>query len=170
MEELDAPLGVYYIEGNHECMVDGTLDLYGHINKSSITLLLDRGVVLNDEFVLVGRGDYSNPRMTVSRILQKMGFDKDYKYIVLDHQPVNYSNLLAECEPDPCLVLSGHTHGGQLFPVNYMTNFILSHEDELMYGEKTINGTHFVVSSGATGGVAPLKNMTVSEIVVIELH
>jgi predicted MPP superfamily phosphohydrolase len=67
--------------------------------------------------------------------------DKDKPVILLDHQPVN----LGEAEKEGVdLQLSGHTHNGQLWPLNYVTGLIY----EVSYGYKRKGNTQFIVSSG----------------------
>ena len=61
--------------------------------------------------------------------------------IVMKHQP-NQLNEAAKNAVD--LHLSGHTHHGQLWPINYITQSLF----EVSYGYKKINNTHFYVSSG----------------------
>ena len=59
----------------------------------------------------------------------------------MDHQPYN---LQKASEYNIDLHLSGHTHHGQLWPLNYITNALF----ELSWGYRLINQTHFYVSSG----------------------
>ncbi len=61
--------------------------------------------------------------------------------ILLDHQPFHLSEI-AKSGVD--LQLSGHTHNGQMWPLNYITARIY----ELSYGYLKKGNTHFIVSSG----------------------
>lgn len=65
------------------------------------------------------------------------GLYPDKFSIVLDHQPQDYS---AQAAADIDLVLSGHTHGGQLFPLMTIENHSNLAADDRVYGyekEKT---------------------------------
>jgi predicted MPP superfamily phosphohydrolase len=61
--------------------------------------------------------------------------------ILLDHQPFR---LVETAKAGVDLQLSGHTHNGQMWPLNYITRMIY----ELSYGYKKIGNTQFIVSSG----------------------
>jgi predicted MPP superfamily phosphohydrolase len=61
--------------------------------------------------------------------------------ILLDHQPFHLDES-AKYGVD--LMLSGHTHNGQMWPLNYVTSMIF----ELSYGYLRKGTTHFIVSSG----------------------
>lgn len=179
--ELNAKYGVFYVFGNH----DGTIKMLGDytrnsdkmeemvtaLNNNNITVLRDQAMLLGNDFVLVGRLDRSfTSRKTIDEILFDSNiFNANRKVIVIDHQPSDYDSVV-KSNANICLNISGHTHGGQMFPINVLYRFSARHSDDLIYGTITIDGVNFVVSSGATGGEMPVKNCTVSEIVVIELH
>lgn len=174
--ELQSNYGVYYILGNHDYQAQYnnngfTMDeLSKQLEKNGITELMDRGVKIDDNFFLIGREDktYNNGRLTLNQISTLSDYEEGQKIIVLDHQPNDFKGVEKTCDGDLCLVLSGHTHGGQMFPVNLFYR-LFHYSDDLIYGTTTIGETNYVVSSGATGGGIPLKNCTVSEIVVIDL-
>jgi CheY-like chemotaxis protein len=67
--------------------------------------------------------------------------DKDKYMIVLDHQPNDYTN---EAATDADLVLSGHTHGGQLFPITYIGEWF--GVNDRTYGYEKREGTEFIVT------------------------
>lgn len=177
LSKLSAPLGVYLIVGNHEgkCETDNdeyTLDeMFDEISKTGIVALVDEAVTINDDFIIVGRNDFTYDRKNVSEILKDSSIEniEDYKVIVLEHQPVNFDDFMEDTNGSVSLMLCGHTHGGQMFPITLLTRFILTHTDELTYGTVSKGDTNIVVTSGATGGMIPFKSMTVSEIVVIDL-
>ena len=92
------------------------------------------------------------------------GLDSDKYTIVLDHQPHDYS---AQTAAGVDLVLSGHTHGGQLFPVNYMGEW--TKENEKTYGLATRQNTNFIVTSGISDWAIKFKTGCKSEYVVIDV-
>ena len=84
--------------------------------------------MVNDKIYIIDRKDYENRNRTSINDLVKDLDDNKFK-IVMDHQPVDYNN---EIKSEIDLVLSGHTHGGQLFPITYL-NTTLS-DNDLVYG------------------------------------
>jgi hypothetical protein len=64
------------------------------------------------------------------------------------------------------LHLSGHTHGGQIFPLTLLMNWLT----QLNYGSKKIVDTQFLVTSGYGIGPVPFRLGTRSEIWIITLQ
>ena len=90
--------------------------------------------------------------------------DKNKFSVVLDHQPNDYANQ-ADSRVD--LVLSGHTHGGQLFPLNRVGEWIGANDK--VYGYERRYLTDFIVTSGISDWTIKFKTGTKSEIVVIDV-
>ena len=84
--------------------------------------------------------------------------------VVLDHQPSDYA---AEAAAGADLVLSGHTHGGQLFPINRIGELIGA--NDRTYGHEKRGNTDFIVTSGIGAWEIPFKTGCKSEFVVIDL-
>jgi len=63
------------------------------------------------------------------------------------------------------LQISGHTHHGQLFPINLITKLIY----EVSRGYKKKNDTHYYVSSGAGTWGPPVRTGSSTEIVLINV-
>lgn len=84
--------------------------------------------------------------------------------VVLDHQPVEY-DLLGASGAD--LVLSGHTHGGQLFPLNQVGRMIGA--VDRVYGHEKRGAADFIVTSGISNWALKFKTGTRSEYVVINI-
>jgi len=82
--------------------------------------------------------------------------------IVLDHRPTEMEQL-SETSAD--VVFSGHTHHGQLFPINLITKKVY----ELSYGYLKKRDTHFFVSSGIRLWGPPVRTVAKSEILVVEI-
>lgn len=143
IQEIKTPLGVYAILGNHEYIggIDKTLPYLQSIN---IKVLLDDTVTLANGIQLVGRNDRSGNRggigvKQLSELLQ--GLETSKPVVVMNHQPYNLEEAAKE---NVDLHLSGHTHNGQLWPFNYMTEAIF----ELSWGLLKKGNTNFYVSSG----------------------
>jgi len=166
LKALKAKLGVWAITGNHE-YIGGVIPAVDYLVAHGIKFLRDSSVLIDDRFYLVGREDRDKPRFTgqprkTLEVLMK-DVDRSYPVILLDHQPFNLSNAVAQGAD---LQLSGHTHHGQLFPLNFITDAIY----ELSYGYKKIGQTHFYVSSGFGTWGPPMRIGMRPEIVDIRLH
>ncbi len=161
--------GVYIVFGNHDLNTYGgnnhytTSQFIHELKKNNINILEDETILINDKFYIIGRKDKTVVnRLGINELIN--GVDKDKLMIVLDHQPVDYDE---NEESGIDLVLSGHTHGGQMLPIKYFAEAIST--NEMTYGIKKLNNTHFIVSSGMSGWGIPLKTGTVSEYVHITI-
>ena len=101
-------------------------------------------------------------RLPISNLIEN--FDENKYTIVLDHQPADYKNF-ADSKVD--LVLSGHTHGGHVFPAGLIG--LLMHANDRVYGTETRGNTQFLVTSGASGWAIPFKTGCISEYCVIDI-
>ena len=101
-------------------------------------------------------------RVTIKAILSTLDIDKEKPSILLHHSPVgiNYAN-----EQGVDLYLAGHTHGGQLFPVNYIVKLMFPYSKGLY----EYNGTNIYVSQGTGTFGPPLRVGTRSELAVVIL-
>lgn len=157
------PYGVYATLGNH--------DLYGHEQPISDSLRAAGVQLLNDEIThlnhqgevvwLMGRFDnHKHQRVATSELLAQV--NNAEPLILLDHRP---SAILEHSKLPIDLQVSGHTHNGQIFPVN----FIVSAINRLGYGYEAIGNGHFVVSSGYGFWGIPFRLGSRSEIWIINL-
>jgi predicted MPP superfamily phosphohydrolase len=89
--------------------------------------------------------------------------DKKYPVILMDHQPFGLNEAVAESVD---FQISGHTHYGQIWPLNYIVDRIY----ELAWGYKKIAGTHFYVSNGVGTWGPPVRVGNRPEIVNIRLN
>ena len=115
----------------------------------------------------MGREDRDSKRFTdyVRKDLKSItgGIDKSLPVIMMDHQPFK----LEEAQKNGIdLQLSGHTHYGQLWPLNYLVDKIY----ELAWGYRFIGNTHYYVSCGVGGWGPPVRTGSQPEIVNITLH
>ena len=93
------------------------------------------------------------------------GIDPSRYVIMLDHQPNDYT---AEAEAGPDLVISGHTHGGHIFPAGLVGQ--LTGANDRLYGTERRGNTDFLVTSGISGWGIPFKTFAVSEYVVVDIY
>jgi hypothetical protein len=156
LSRLNAKYGVYAILGNHDYYA-GIDKAMHYMKKSGIRVLRDQAVTIDHRLVVIGRDDLSNrKRKSLSLLLTSV--NANLPRIVLDHQPLSFTESR---ENNVDLHISGHTHNGQIFPINR----IVSKMYELGYGYRKSGDTHFYVSSGLGLWGAPIRLGTQSEIV-----
>lgn len=166
--ELNTAFGVFFVYGNHD---NGyykyrnfdSAELRSELEKNGVTILTDESVLLDDCLYLVGRRDRSDRgRAPMDKLMADL--DKTKYSVVLDHQPNDYD---AEAAAGADLVLSGHTHGGHIFPAGQIGQ--LMGANDAVYGVTKRGDTSFVVTSGISGWAIPFKTGTFSEIAVIDI-
>lgn len=167
--ELETTYGVYFSFGNHDKgYFEGSRDfseqdLREELEKNGVIILEDQTVLVNNSFYIIGREDRSEQeRKYMEELMQNL--DTSKYMIVLDHQPNDYAN---EAAAGVDLVLSGHTHGGHIFPAGYIG--VLMGANDRAYGTEHRDNTDFVVTSGISGWAIPFKTGTISEYVVIDI-
>ena len=164
--KLEAPLGVYAVLGNHDYL--GYQDeIAREVTKAGVKVLDDEALLLDGAVWLVGRPDDSDrTRLSAEALLAKTkadeGVEADKPVIFLEHRP---SQIEAISKLPIDLHMSGHTHGGQIFPLTT----IMRLTRPLASGSKRINDTQFVVSSGFGIGSVPFRLGTRSEIWLITI-
>ena len=161
LSKLTAPLGVYAVLGNHDYL-GYEKQIAEAVENAGITVLDNENVLLNDSVWLIGRSDDVDPtRLPAQELLDKV--DTSMPVIFLEHRPTGIKDV----SPLPVdLHLSGHTHGGQIFPLTILMKLF----KPLAYGNKMFGNTEFLVSSGYGFGSVPFRLGTRSEIWVITLQ
>lgn len=159
-QQINSKYGVYAVFGNHEYYGEGIDKVADFYKKATINLLQDTAVLVQDDFYLIGRDDRTNKkRLDLEQIIQNI--DTEKPTILLDHQPINTDEAMKN-KID--LQLSGHTHNGQFFPVNWIVKKMY----ENGYGYSQKENTHIYVTSGL-GIWGPLYRIgTQSEVVQIK--
>jgi hypothetical protein len=166
LKNLHAPLGVYAITGNHE-YIGGAAEAIAYLTAHKIKFLSDTIELIDNRFYLAGRDDRDKSRFTgnqrkpLAEVLK--GADPAYPILLMDHQPFQLSKP-EELGVD--LQLSGHTHHGQIWPFNYITNIIY----EVSWGYKKKGNTQIYVSSGYGTWGPPIRLGNRPEVVSIILH
>lgn len=160
---MHAALGLYAVTGNHNPDIS---------NQRFLRFLKDAGIHLlyNEveelpEWNLAGRAgivDMEAVRAPLEDILRNAASGKPT--IVLDHDPQGIREA-ASCGVD--LVLCGHTHKGQLFPLTILTRLV--NGAQYFYGYGVSEKTRSVISAGTGFFGLPIRIGTDSEIVVVDL-
>ncbi|MCF6744922.1 metallophosphoesterase [Blastococcus sp. KM273128] len=170
LADLVSEQGVYFVTGNHEYFVD-TRAWMRHLP----TLGVD---VLRNERVAIRRGGASfdlagiDDRTAASSGLPGHGADLDAALdgrddstpvVLLAHQPVQVAQAAAAGVD---LQLSGHTHGGQLWPFDYAVRL----DQPAVEGWSRHGDTQLYVTSGAGYWGPPMRVGARPEITVVELR
>ena len=169
---LHPRMGKYYVLGNH--------DLFHHWREPSFDramlekALREEGVrLLEDETCrtgsgtvrIVGRKDYlftGGQRFTARQLLPHGA--GDVFTLWLDHEPRDFKNAAAVGAD---LILSGHTHGGQVWPAGAVG---MAARNERNYGKKRITESCTAIVSGGTGTWGyKFRTQGRTEIVLVEI-
>ena len=157
--------GMYAITGNHEFIGGGSRTI-PYIESKGIRVLKDEVVTLDGGIQLIGRIDkdsfrfYGKERKKLATLMEQV--DTTKPVILLDHQPFHLDES-AKYGVD--LQLSGHTHNGQMWPLNYLTARIY----ELSYGYLRKGNSQFIVSSGYGLWGPRVRSGSKSEVLLINI-
>ncbi len=166
LRSIHAPLGVFSVPGNHE-VYGGLEKNLEYLRRGGVRVLQDEAVLVDEAFVLAGRKDPTilqskERRMPIREILEKTGADPKLPIILLDHQPVR---LMEAVDAGIDLQLSGHTHAGQLFPLNLINKKIW----EKYWGYLRKGKTQYYISCGVGTWGPPVRTGSIPEIVRIKV-
>lgn len=165
--QVKSTFGTFFVFGNHDRLRSGEEDLAAIVQDAGVRVLQDESLVLAPDLVLVGREDRSfrgdAPRLSIDTLLAET--PSDAFRLVLDHQPSEYAeNGRAGTD----LLLSGHTHGGQLWPLDILQAVIPF--NDAVYGETPLSGGGTaIVTSGVAGWGFPIKTAAPAEYVIIDI-
>jgi predicted MPP superfamily phosphohydrolase len=157
--------GLYAITGNHEFIGGGSKTI-PYIENKGIHVLKDEMVTIKGGIQIIGRTDkdshrfYGKERAQLSELTRQADLSKPI--ILLDHQPFHLDETV---KAGVDLQLSGHTHNGQMWPLNYLTSAIY----ELSYGYLLKDNTHFIVSSGYGLWGPRVRSGSRSEVLLINI-
>jgi predicted MPP superfamily phosphohydrolase len=155
---LKPKYGVYGVPGNHDLHRANAMTFF---NQAGIPLLQDTVEQIDNAFYLVGWNDArSKGRQSIEELLRDC--DRSLPVIVLEHRPTDLDNV---SRSGADILLSGHTHNGQLFPVN----LIAKRRYELRWGYKLKNRTHVFVTSGIQVWGPPVRTASASEILIVNV-
>lgn len=159
-ERVKARYGIYMAAGNHE-YISGIEACRNYLNTTQINLLLDSVANPVNGVSIICRDDRQNLRRAKLDSLLAKSETECFK-IVLDHQP----NTIRESQKNSIdLHLSGHTHRGQVFPLNLLTDYIF----EQSYGYRKWGDMHAYVMTGLSLWGPPFRIGTHSELLVVDI-
>ena len=161
LSELKAPMGIYMVPGNHE-YISGIKDCEEFLRRTPVQLLRDSVVTLPGGLQIIGRDDLSNRERKPLELLLEAA-DRTHPVIVLDHQPydlVKTDSLAVDIQ------ISGHTHRGQIWPLNWLTDCLF----EQSHGYRKWKHSHIFVSSGLSLWGPPFRIGTHSDMAIIDVR
>lgn len=158
---LESKYGVFGSLGNHDKYRGQMDNLIEAIETADIEMLYDEVFLLNDEIYIVGRKDKTeSDRLATKELVAAL--DQSKPIFMLDHQPYEFAQAEAAGID---LLVSGHTHKGQIAPGNLITNRLFEND----YGYLQKGQLHSIVSSGYGFWGPPIRLGSQSEIVVINV-
>ena len=183
LREISIKDGIYFVYGNHDRGYypaayrgyDGAV-LEEELEKNGVTVLKDESLVLDGRLTLIGREDARYlTRASMEELLERLpsretdpegaeAASETFR-VVLDHEPHDYA---AQEKSGVDLVLSGHTHGGWLFPFNRYSEIMGI--DDKVYGMEKRSDTTFIVTSGISEWALKFRTGCVAEWVLITVE
>jgi hypothetical protein len=152
----------FFIYGNHERISDKTNGFFDDVKYLNT---LDNEVVSLEEIEIVGVNNYRGERgdsYNVSLFLDNVVVDDSKFLVLLNHEPV-FVDLVSKKGFD--LMLSGHTHNGQIWPLGYIAKMIYGYS----YGLYEIGDMQLYLTSGTQTWGPPFRLGTDCEIVLIKV-
>ena len=165
LQQLRAPLGVWAVTGNHEYYAGlaGSVNL---LEAAGYRLLRDRwaevipGLILAGVDDLTAREQFGHPDGAIAKALANRPSGGT---ILLSHSPLE-SNKAAAAGAN--LMLSGHTHAGQIWPFNFLVRL----KYPLLAGRYEVNGMTLIVCRGTGTWGPPMRLWRPSEMLRIKLR
>jgi uncharacterized protein len=162
---INPPLGKFAVIGNHE-YISGIDRALQFTESTGFRILRQSGLTIDNAITLVGVDDPAIKRHTGKKLAPEknllLQFPRDRFTVLLKHRPdVNPSSVgLFD------LQLSGHTHGGQIFPFSIATYFYYGKHHTGML--KVNNALRYVNRGAGTAG-PPLRFLAPPEVTVIDI-
>jgi predicted MPP superfamily phosphohydrolase len=160
--------GTFFVTGNHEYFTGDPTAWLRELEKWGVQPLRNENTVIrrgDGAFDLAGVNDVSGRSIDdgpdFDRALK--GRDSSRPTVLLAHQPVQVSDAAARGVD---LQLSGHTHGGQLWPFHYVVGL----QQGAVAGMSTVDGTQLYVTRGAGFWGPPVRVGAPPDITLLSLH
>jgi hypothetical protein len=165
LAELNPPLGKFAITGNHEFYA-GIGQSERFLKAAGFTLLRNERLNVAEQLYIVGVDDPAVRRRNQTKGDDEesllAGLSRERFTLLLKHRPTVETESLGKFD----LQLSGHTHGGQIFPFHLITRLFYPREDGLHRLEK---GSVLYISRGTGTWGPPMRFLSPPEVTVFEL-
>lgn len=165
MQKIAAPLGVYYVMGNHDYRADIEKKKEWMTKETGGILGIDTVMYPGDAFALVMRDDADEApnRASLSEVVSQIdSTHASLPRILLEHQPRDLELLPLN---DIDAAFYGHTHNGQIYPFTLAVRGAF----EISWGHLRKGKSNIYVSSGFGAAGPAIRIGTKSEIVVVDL-
>jgi predicted MPP superfamily phosphohydrolase len=166
LADLEAPLGVFATTGNHE-MFEDTVNWVAAFEDVGLDVLRNESVPLTRgaaSIVLAGVDDATGEDVFAPDYDAALaGVDAGAFTLLAAHQPVQALEVQGRGVD---LQLSGHTHGGQMWPINYLVPL----EQPMLEGRADIAGTPVITSRGAGAWGPAIRVAAPPEVPIITLR
>jgi uncharacterized protein len=165
LRDLVSRDGTFFVTGNHEYFSGDPAAWLRELERLGVQPLRNENTAIGTAFDLAGVNDLSG-RSTdggpdFDRALS--GVSSTRPTILLAHQPVQVSESAARGVD---LQLSGHTHGGQLWPFHYVVGL----QQGTLAGLSTVDQTQLYVTRGAGFWGPPVRVGAPPDITLLSLH
>jgi len=150
------------VSGNHD-EYEYTQQIFQAIESAGIQIINDKNVVLKGINFLGVPYHTTETEEGLEKSLRSIDFDKKLPSILLRHKPTLHS-VIEKFHID--LVVSGHTHYGQMFPFSLIAKSVYG---KFVYGKTQYHDLISITSSGVGNWGPPQSIGTISEIVLIHI-
>ncbi|MBY0287826.1 MAG: metallophosphoesterase [Mycobacteriaceae bacterium] len=167
-QDLAAPEGTFFVTGNHEYFVEDTAEWLNELERFGVQSLRNENTAIRRggaAFDLAGINDFAGEQRDDPPDFDRAlaGVDDSRPTILLAHQPVMVSEAAARGVD---LQLSGHTHGGQMWPFHYVVEMV----QPSLAGLSTVDDTQLYVTRGAGFWGPPVRIGAPPDITVLTLE
>ena len=163
LRSLHAPMGVYYVLGNHEYRDDLEANIRW-VSEVGGTLLRDSiAFPGNGPLTLIGRDDWVNGNRKPFEVIANEADPLRGPVVLMEHTPASIDSI-GDSPVD--LILCGHTHGGQIWPGQLMVWWRYG----MVSGTRPVGEREVCISSGVGSAGATYRIGTRSEIRVYDLY
>jgi uncharacterized protein len=168
LRDLVSREGSFFVTGNHEYFVDDTASWLRELERLGVAPLQNANTAIRRgtaAFDLAGVNDVAGEQRTQPPDFDRAlsGVDGSRPTILLAHQPVQVTEASARGVD---LQLSGHTHGGQMWPFHYIVRAV----QPSLAGLSTVDQTQLYITRGAGFWGPPVRIGAPPDITVVSLE
>jgi uncharacterized protein len=168
LRDLESREGSFFVTGNHEYFVDDTASWLRELERLGVAPLQNENTAIRRgtaAFDLAGVNDVAGEQRSQPPDFDRAlsGVDGSRPTILLAHQPVQVTEASARGVD---LQLSGHTHGGQMWPFHYIVRAV----QPSLAGLSTVDQTQLYITRGAGFWGPPVRIGAPPDITVVSLE
>lgn len=160
--DLNPTLGNYYVEGNHE-RYNAEYPIFKASFPVNLNDITNKKVIINGTQIIGLPYNMFGDANQIKKELETVSYDENMPSIILMHDPKQTPTL---AQNNVSLVLSGHTHMGQLLPMTFLLQKMYG---KYVHGVTYTNNTASVTSSGVGTAMPPMRIGTNPEIIILTI-